>query len=339
MHPIESQTLSQSNAPKDLSFIHGLVQDDMGRVDQLMFSLLENPVSSIPQIGFHLLRSGGKRIRPVLLLLVSKMCGHGLGDKAIAYAACIEFIHAATLLHDDVLDESLLRRGKETSNARWGNHISILMGDFLFAQAFKLMVQQGSLDILDVLSQASAQIVQGEMHQVELVGRLSMDQRDYLEMIESKTPPLFEAAALVGGLLGGRDSHHLEDLRTYGHALGMIFQLQDDWLDFHANAKDLGKNPGDDFKEGKITLPVLMAHGLGTPSEKAFWQRTLVEKQQRPQDFQQALDYMVKHDIKGKMENFIDTFAQKGLAALNGFEGPYCQALRDLMAYCAQRKS
>ena len=251
-----------------------LTASDMGRVNALILSMAGSNVALIPEIADHLISSGGKRLRP--MLTIASALAHGYrGEDHVKLAASVEFMHTATLLHDDVVDESDLRRGKQTARMIWGNQASVLVGDFLLGQAFKMMVEVGSLDALDILSRASAVIAEGEVWQLSAAKKMTTTEADYLQVIEAKTAALFAAATEVGPVIAEAGPEARASMRAYGLNLGLAFQLFDDVLDYRGTASALGKNTGDDFREGKITLPVILAHASGTEAEKAFWRASM----------------------------------------------------------------
>ena len=278
-----------------LSAILALVGEDLHRVNRLIVDSMHSPVSLIPQLAGHIVASGGKRIRPLLTLAAADLCGYQ-GDRHIGLATCVEFIHTATLLHDDVIDESRLRRGKDSANAVWGNQSSVLVGDFLFSRAFQIMVRDGSLRILKILSDASAIIAEGEVMQLMTSNDTETSEEAYLNVIRAKTATLFAAAASVGAVVAERPEAEEQALECFGMNLGIAFQLIDDVLDYAAEEKALGKTIGDDFREGKITLPVVLAWRRGNDEERLFWRRTLENLNQTEQDMARAIDLMKKHN-------------------------------------------
>jgi octaprenyl-diphosphate synthase len=270
-----------------------LLRADLDRVNRLILDRMHSPVPLIPQLAGHLVAGGGKRLRPMLTLGAARLCGY-CGDRHIALAAAVEFIHTATLLHDDVVDASGLRRGRETANAVWGNKPAILVGDFLFSRAFELMVGDGSLRVLEILSRASSVIAEGEVLQLLTTGDLQTTVAAYLEVIEAKTAELFAAASRIGAVLAERPPAEEDALERFGRNLGIAFQMTDDALDFSARESDLGKTIGDDFRDGKVTLPILVAFGRGDAEEQKFWRRTLEELDQRPDDLERAIRLVEK---------------------------------------------
>ena len=251
-----------------------LVAADMERVNTAILARTGSDVTMIPEVANHLISSGGKRLRPMLTLAMAKLAGYS-GDGHIKLAAAVEFMHTATLLHDDVVDESDMRRGKLAARMLWGNEASVLVGDFLLGQAFKMMVEVGNLHALDILSSAAAVIAEGEVMQLGAAKNTATNEDEYLAVIRAKTAELFAAACEVGPALAGKDKAEQAACRSFGMNLGIAFQLIDDALDYGGKSAKLGKNVGDDFREGKITLPVVLSFRRGSDSERAFWNRTL----------------------------------------------------------------
>jgi octaprenyl-diphosphate synthase len=273
-----------------------LCADSMVQVDREIRIRMRSPVSLIPELATHLVGAGGKRLRPLLTVSAARLCGHPSNDeRAIKLATCVEFIHSATLLHDDVVDVSALRRGKPTANSVWGDKASVLVGDFLFTRAFELMVEVGSLDILGVLSRASSTIAEGEVLQLTSQRDISTPEATYLEVIKAKTAKLFAAAAEVGAMVAGRNGPERVALESFGMNLGIAFQLVDDALDYSGREAQLGKTVGDDFREGKITLPVILAFLRGRASEREFWKRTIQTLDQQAGDLERAQALIDRH--------------------------------------------
>ncbi len=241
----------------------------------------------IPEVTAHLVEAGGKRLRPMLTLAAAKLCDYP-GKHHIALAASVEFIHTATLLHDDVVDESTKRRGRPTANLLWDNKSSVLVGDYLFARSFQLMIEAGSLRVLDILADASATIAEGEVLQLTAAQDLKTDEAVYLQVVRGKTAALFAAACEVGGEIAGAPRAQVQALRDYGDALGIAFQIADDLLDYGASNGDIGKNVGDDFRERKVTLPVIKAYAMGDTAARAFWVRVIEAGAQQGGDLEQA---------------------------------------------------
>ncbi|MAN97680.1 polyprenyl synthetase family protein [uncultured Roseovarius sp.] len=248
----------------------------------------------IPQVTAHLVEAGGKRLRPMLVLAAADLCGYD-GPFDVHLAATVEFIHTATLLHDDVVDESAQRRGRPTANLLWDNKSSVLVGDYLFARAFQLMVEPGSLRVLDILSNASATIAEGEVLQLSAAQDLATTEEIYLQVVRGKTAALFSAATEVGGVIAGAPEDHVKALFEYGDALGIAFQIVDDLLDYQGDVKSTGKNVGDDFRERKLTLPVIKAVAAANAEERAFWKRAIEKGDQQEGDLEHALTLMRSH--------------------------------------------
>jgi octaprenyl-diphosphate synthase len=281
-----------------LATLLALVREDIEGCNRAIVARMDSPVALIPRLAAHLVAAGGKRLRPLLTLAAARMCGYPAqgqtGSRHVHLAACVEFIHTATLLHDDVVDESLLRRGLASANAVFGNKSSVLVGDFLLARAFQLMVEDGSLRVLEILSHAAATIAEGEVLQLVTQNDLSTSEDRYLEVVKGKTAALFAAACQVGCVIAERPEAEERALWDYGMNLGIAFQLVDDALDYAADQATLGKTVGDDFREGKITLPVLAAYASGDESERAFWRRTIEATEQTDADLDHALRLMAR---------------------------------------------
>src|SRR3984957_20557884 len=298
---------------------------------------MQSPVALIPQLAGHIIAAGGKRLRPMLTLASARLCGYR-GDRHWALAAAVEFIHTATLLHDDVVDASGLRRGLATANAVWGNKPSVLVGDFLFSRAFQLMVEDGSLEVLDILSRASAVIAEGEVLQLVTSNDLTTTEEDYLRVIESKTAALFAAASRIGGVLGERGDGEERALEAFGRNLGIAFQLVDDVLDYSAREIELGKSIGDDFREGKITLPIVLAVRAADERERQFWRRTLEELEQEAGDLERAVETMHRHGTLAATLARAADYAAEARRALAQFRpGPEQQALDEVIDFCLER--
>ncbi len=280
-----------------LTALADLVREDFSACNRVIVQNMQSQVELIPRLAAHLVAAGGKRLRPILTLASARMCGYPGGSGGMRHvhlAACVEFIHTATLLHDDVVDESQKRRGLASANAVFGNQASVLVGDFLFSRAFQLMTADGSLHVLRILSDAAATIAEGEVLQLVTQNDLSTEEDRYLEVIQGKTAALFAAACQVGAVVAGRDAHEEQALADFGTAIGMAFQLVDDALDYAADEKKLGKTVGDDFREGKITLPVLTAYHAGSESDRVFWRRTIEDSEQTEADLDHALHLMAQ---------------------------------------------
>ncbi len=272
-----------------------LTKADMNRVNQLILSKAGSDVEMIPEVANHLISSGGKRLRPMLTLAAAEMFGYQ-GEGHIKLATSVEFMHTATLLHDDVVDESDMRRGKSTARMIWGNQASVLVGDFLLGQAFKMMVEVGSLEALDVLATAASVIAEGEVLQLSVAKNMETTEDDYLSVIRAKTAALFAAAAEVGPIIANTDKASRAALKSYGMNLGLAFQLVDDALDYGGKAADLGKNVGDDFREGKITLPVILSYRRGSEEDRAFWKAAIEQGESTDANLERALGLISKYN-------------------------------------------
>ena len=314
-----------------------IVGHDLERVNRVVVDRMQSPVALIPELAGHIIAAGGKRLRPVLTLSCARLCGYE-GDRHVELAACVEFIHTATLLHDDVVDESNLRRGVPTANAVWDNKASILVGDFLFSRAFEIMVADGSLKVLHILSAASATIAEGEVHQLATTNDLSTTEEEYLEVISAKTAKLFEAAAQVGAIVADQPEAAERSLAAFGAHIGMAFQLIDDVLDYSAHQATLGKAVGDDFREGKITLPVILAYRRGAPAERDFWRRTLEEQRLEDGDLDRAIDLMHRHGVLTETIERARHYAKSAMRSLDRFpRSPIREALGDLVSFAVER--
>lgn len=320
-----------------LTSLRILLQQDLEGVDQIIDRNLDSPVSLIPTMGRHLICAGGKRLRPLLTLASYRLFEEG-GDGAIGLAAAVEFIHTATLLHDDVIDESKLRRGVPTANDIWGNQASVLVGDFLFARSFQLMIESNNPDVLKILAKAAACISEGEVLQLSLCHNLEVKIEDSLWVIEAKTATLFAAACQVGALMSAYPVH-ASALRDYGQNLGMAFQIVDDILDYTANANRLGKDVGDDFREGKITLPVILAYPQCHQDEKEFLKRTLINHQQTPSDLPRALEILHQREGITKAYDLAASYSEKSRQALETLPPhPIKDLLADLIDHSLHRQ-
>jgi octaprenyl-diphosphate synthase len=298
---------------------------DMAGVDSLILSRMQSPVSVIPALADHIIEAGGKRLRPLLTVVAARLAG-GRDDAALKLAAAVEFIHTATLLHDDVVDGSNLRRGKVAAHLIWGAPSSVLVGDFLFARAFELMVETGSMRAMDILARAARVIAEGEVLQLSRAHDVNLSQETYLEIISAKTAELFAAAAEAGAVAAGGGSAQSAALRAYGFNLGLAFQLADDALDYGGATETLGKNAGDDFREGKATLPLLLAIARTGAKEREFWDRVIGRQDQGEGDFRRARELIVG---AGALEAALDLagdYADRAKAALEIFP---VSALRD----------
>ncbi|MFQ5764389.1 MAG: polyprenyl synthetase family protein [Rhodospirillales bacterium] len=314
-----------------------LVADDLKAVNELIVQRMDSPVKMIPQLAGHIVAAGGKRLRPMLTLASARMCGYS-GTRHVALATCVEFIHTATLLHDDVVDESNLRRGLASANALWGNKASVLVGDFLFSRSFELMVEDGSLQVLGILSKASSVIAEGEVMQLITTNDTETGETAYLDVIKAKTAELFAAACRIGAVVAGRPRVEEEALETFGMNLGIAFQVIDDVLDYSARQATLGKSIGDDFKEGKISLPVILAFRRGGHDDRAFWRRTLEELDQKEGDLEHAIHLMQTHKA---LEDSVERARHYGAIARDALgifpDSPAKSAFNELIDFCIER--
>jgi octaprenyl-diphosphate synthase len=326
--PEEDATLDQLQA---------LVAEDLREVNRVILEYMNSDVALIPTLAGHIIASGGKRLRPILTLAVARMCGYS-GTRHISLAACVEFIHTATLLHDDVVDESDLRRGAATANAVWGNKPSVLVGDFLFSRAFQLSVADGSLKVLAILANTSAVLAEGEVMQLLTSNDTETSEAAYLDVITAKTATLFAAACQLGGVVAERPANEEEGLRNYGINLGVAYQLVDDALDYSAREKVLGKSIGDDFREGKITLPVVLSFRRGGEEERKFWRRTMEEGEQGQEDFERAVMLIERH---GAIRDTLERARHYGAVARDALAiFPVCdekKCLLDVIDFCIRR--
>lgn len=266
-----------------------LVADDMNQVNAAIVGRMQSQIPLIPELAGHLIASGGKRMRPMLTLASARLLQYD-GARHYGLAAAVEFIHTATLLHDDVVDGSDLRRGKRTANIIWGNPASVLVGDFLFSRSFELMVEAGSLSALKILSNASAVIAEGEVNQLTAARRVDLGEDRYLEIINAKTAALFAAACRIAAVVADRPESEEAALDAYGRNLGIAFQLVDDAIDYTSDAGTMGKDAGDDFREGKMTLPVILAYARGNEEERQFWKDAVEGRRDSDADFARAVD-------------------------------------------------
>jgi octaprenyl-diphosphate synthase len=320
-----------------LERLAALVGEDLVRVNTVIVQRMQSEVALIPQLAGHIIAAGGKRLRPMLTLASARLCGYE-GRRHLALAACVEFIHTATLLHDDVVDASGLRRGLATANALWGNKSSVLVGDFLFSRAFQLMVADGSLQILHILSDAAAEIAEGEVHQLMTANDTATSEAKYLDVIRAKTAALFSAACRIGAVVADRPQAEEQALAAYGLNLGISYQLADDVLDYAAAQDTLGKSVGDDFRDGKVTLPAILAFARGAESERAFWRRTLEDMDQRDGDLERAIELMDKYGAIADTLAFAREFGAKARAALGPFrDGTEKRILAEIADFCIER--
>ncbi len=297
-----------------------LVAAGMNEVNSVILSRMQSHVPLIPELAGHLIASGGKRLRPMLTLATSALLDYP-GNRQYKLAATVEFIHTATLLHDDVVDHSDLRRGRKTANLIWGNSASVLVGDFLFSRAFELMVEDGSLKVLKILSNASAVIAEGEVNQLTTQRRIETNEEKYLEVIGAKTAALFAAACRISAVIAERDETTEEALDAYGRNLGIAFQLIDDAIDYASDAETMGKGVGDDFRDGKITLPVILAYARGNDEERAFWKDAMEGRRASDADLAHAQTLLEDCDAISDTLERARHYGQRAIDALGGFPG------------------
>lgn len=321
---------AEGDFPAAAAALRDLNADDLDAVNATILEHLQSSVSIIPEVARHLLDSGGKRLRPILTLSAARLFGYD-GDRHIKLAAAVELIHGATLLHDDVVDASRLRRGSKTANIIWGNKESVLVGDFLFSRAFELMVASRNFDVLEILSRASGVIAEGEVLQLATQKNVDATFEMYLAVVESKTAALFAAAAEVGGVIAGASPSEADALRRYGRNLGVAFQLVDDALDYAGAETALGKSVGDDFREGKMTLPVVYSIDRADGSEKAFWRRVITDGGQADGDFERARGFMENNRALDDTLSCARRYAARALDDLKEVPGGhYAEALSAL---------
>lgn len=334
---MDAAALKPARAKGDIEALLRLAADDMARVDALIIERMQSDVPVIPMLADHLVAAGGKRLRPLLTVAAARVAG-GPVDNAVKLAAAVEFIHTATLLHDDIVDASNLRRGKVAAHLIWGAPSSVLVGDFLFARAFELMVETDRIAALGILSRASAVIAEGEVLQLTRAHDLGLDQDVYMQIIAAKTAELFAAAAEAGAVGADVDPIQCAALRDYGLNLGLAFQLADDALDYGGASEALGKNAGDDFNEGKVTLPLLLAVQRTKGREDAFWERTINKGQRDDGDFARARELIVGTGaVTATIETAYD-YADQAKGALSALPvGPWRQALEQLADFAVSR--
>ena len=328
----------QTAVQKPHDRLAALLASDMDAVNVMIRARMASKhAPRIPEVTAHLVEAGGKRLRPMLTLAAARMCGYE-GPYHIHLAATVEFIHTATLLHDDVVDESQRRRGRPTANLLWDNKSSVLVGDYLFSRSFQLMVETGSLQVLDILANASATIAEGEVLQLTAAQDLATTEAIYLQVVRGKTAALFSAATEVGGVIAGASEAQTRALFDYGDALGIAFQIVDDLLDYGGAADALGKNTGDDFRERKLTLPVIKAVAMADVNERAFWARTIAKGDQKDGDLEQARAIMARHGAMEAARQDALTWAARAVASLDVMpDHPIKEMLSDLADYVVER--
>ncbi|WP_068305789.1 polyprenyl synthetase family protein [Pararhodobacter sp. CCB-MM2] len=325
-------------AVSPLEALSRVLTDDMASVNALIRDRMASEnAPRIPEVTAHLIEAGGKRIRPMMTLAAARLCGY-TGEDHVKLAATVEFIHTATLLHDDVVDESAQRRGRPTANLLWDNKSSVLVGDYLFARAFQLMVEPGNLRALTILSNAAAVIAEGEVLQLTAAQNIATTENTYMKVIRGKTAALFSAATQVGPVIAGSPEAQVQAMFDYGDALGICFQIVDDYLDYGGAGDGIGKNLGDDFRERKLTLPVIRAIAAADAEERAFWERTIGKGQQQDGDLQQAMALMAKHGTLQSTRQAALDWAEQAKAALAPVpEHPLKGLLADLADFVVAR--
>jgi len=323
---------AQDTGANPVDRLHALLKDDVVATDRLIHERMGSTATLIPDLAHHLVDSGGKRLRPLLTLAAASACGHS-GVMHIRLAAAVEFIHTATLLHDDVVDASSLRRGKLSANMVWGNKPSILVGDFLLSRAFQLMVETGDMAVLQILANASAVIAEGEVLQLKSTNNLATTEDDYLIIVGAKTAALFAASAESGATIANAPAERVAAFKTFGHNLGVAFQLVDDALDYSGRQAQMGKSVGDDFREAKVTLPVILAYKRADDDAKRFWQRTIQLGQQRDGDLQRAIDYIEHTGAIAEARDQAHRYARQACRALNVLPS---SALKDALLAVAE---
>jgi octaprenyl-diphosphate synthase len=336
---LDAAAATLAREPGSVDRLVRLAAADMAGVDALITARMQSEVPVIPALAEHLIAAGGKRLRPLLTVAAARLAGSD-NDTCLKLAAAVEFIHTATLLHDDVVDGSQLRRGKVAAHLIWGAAQSVLVGDFLFARAFELMVETSSMKALEILAKASRVIAEGEVLQLTRSHDLNLSQALYLEIIGAKTAELFAAASEAGGVSAGVTPAQSDALRAYGMNLGLAFQLADDALDYGGTTEALGKNAGDDFREGKATLPLLLAIARSGPREAEFWERAIGRREQTEADFRRARELIVG---TGSLEATLDlagSYADKAKAALSGFPAnEWRSSLESLADFAVSRRT
>ena len=316
--------LNRGAAPS-LEPMMSLVADDMNAVNSVILERMQSKIPLIPELAGHLIAGGGKRMRPMLTLACAELLEYP-GTRHHKLAAAVEFIHTATLLHDDVVDGSGMRRGRKTANIIWGNSASVLVGDFLFSRSFELMVEDGSLKVLRILSNASAVIAEGEVNQLTAQRRVETDEDHYLEIIGAKTAALFAAACRIAAVVAERDEAQELALDSYGRNLGIAFQLVDDAIDYSSDEKTMGKDAGDDFRDGKVTLPVILAYARGNAEEKQFWRQAIAGHLTSDDDLAHATRLLEKSGAIADTLARARHYGQRAIDALGGFAGGKAKA-------------
>lgn len=334
----EKKIQQEKPVSSPLDTLQSLLSDDMAAVNAMIIARMDSPVPMISELAGYLIAAGGKRIRP-LMTLASAALYNGDMVRAHRLATAVEFIHSATLLHDDVVDDSDERRGQKSANAVFGNEASVLVGDFLFSRAFQLMVEDGNLHVLKTLSDASAIIAQGEVLQLVIQGDLTTNMDAYLDVIKGKTAALFAAACEVGPLIADADMNAARIMAEYGMNLGIAFQIADDILDYSASQEKLGKAVGDDFREGKMTAPIILALAKANDEEKDFWKRTFEQREQTDSDLLRAQSILKRHNALQEALDMARLYANKAREALaEAPDSPLRATLDALAVYTVDRE-
>jgi len=315
----------RTQAAASLDPLMALVAPGMNSVNAVILDRMQSRIPLIPALAGHLIAGGGKRLRPMLTLASAALLDYA-GTRHHKLAATVEFIHTATLLHDDVVDGSELRRGKAAANIIFGNPATVLVGDFLFSRAFELMVEDGSLKVLKILSHASAVIAEGEVDQLTAQRQIETGEEHYLEIIGAKTAALFAAACRIAAVVAERDDATERALDDYGRNLGIAFQLVDDAIDYDSDADTMGKGRGDDFREGKMTLPVILAHARGTAEERTFWQAAIIGHRTSDEDLAHAIELIRRHGAVTATRERARHFAERAIDAIAGFPASAAKA-------------
>ena len=316
--------ISRDTAPS-LDPMMALVAQDMNAVNAVILDRMQSRIPLIPELAGHLIAGGGKRMRPMLTCACARLLDYS-GSRQHKLAAAVEFIHTATLLHDDVVDGSGLRRGRKTANIIWGNSASVLVGDFLFSRSFELMVEDGSLKVLKILSNASAVIAEGEVSQLTAQRRIETNEEHYLEIIGAKTAALFAAACRIAAVVAERDSAQEAALDAYGRNLGIAFQLVDDAIDYASDGATMGKDAGDDFRDGKVTLPVILAYARSDEEERGFWRAAISGHKTSDEDLAHATTLLQKHGAIADTLARARHYGQRAIDALGPFAGGQAKA-------------
>jgi octaprenyl-diphosphate synthase len=341
---LDAAAATLTRKPGSVDRLVRLAEADMAGVNRLITDRMQSDVPIIPALAEHLIAAGGKRLRPLLTVAAARLAeserASAGNDHCLKLAAAVEFIHTATLLHDDVVDGSQLRRGKVAAHLIWGAAQSVLVGDFLFARAFELMVETNSMKALEILARASRVIAEGEVMQLMRSHDLNLSQAVYLEIIQAKTAELFAAASEAGAVSAGVDAARTDALKAFGLNLGLAFQLVDDALDYGGTTETLGKNAGDDFREGKATLPLLLAIARSGPREAEFWERAIGRREQTEADFRRARELIVGSGALDATLDLAADYADKAKAALAIFPaGDWREALEDLADFAVSRRA